>query len=177
MNYIIDLGFSDLPFGPIWETGLWIPLPASIAIFRTMVTFLWDRRCDAFELFLIDSCELHKHSDDGQYTCNQKTDHLLGQSMATEQKVQHVDGRDVALDLNPLLRTVVHQVYPESSSYGFYVVGYPRRFLSSCRTYGRQSLTSYKVLGMGVVGVQEGSGADYGSPRKPWTWLGATDRP
>ena len=59
MNYIIDLGFFDLPFGPIWETGLWIPLPASIAFFRAMVTFFWDRRCDALELFGIDSCELH----------------------------------------------------------------------------------------------------------------------
>ena len=41
-----------------------------------------------------------------------KTDHPLGQSMATEQKVQHVDGRDVVLDLNPLvgsIRTVVQQ--------------------------------------------------------------------
>ena len=114
MNYIIDLGFFDLPFGPIWETGLRIPLPASIASFRAMVTVLWDRRCDAFELFGIDTCELRKHSDDGRYTCNQKTDHPLGQSMATEQKVKHVDGKDVALD--PLVRTVVQQVYSESSS-------------------------------------------------------------
>ena len=58
-----------------------------------------------------------------------KTDHPLGQSMATEQKVQHVDGRDVVLDLGPLLRTVV-QVYPGtgSSSYSFNVAGYPGRF-------------------------------------------------
>ena len=56
-----------------------------------------------------------------------KTDHPLGQSMATEQKVQHVDGRDVGLDLNPLvrsLRTVVQQVYFDLLSYSFYVPGY-----------------------------------------------------
>ena len=38
-----------------------------------------------------------------------KTDHPLGQSMAMEQKVQHVDGRDVALDLVGSIRTVVQQ--------------------------------------------------------------------
>ena len=72
MNYIVDFGFFDLPLGPIWEKGLWIPLPASIASFRAMVTLLWDRRFDTFELFLIDTCELHKHSDDGRYMCSQK---------------------------------------------------------------------------------------------------------
>ena len=40
-----------------------------------------------------------------------KTDHPLGQSMAMEQKAQHVDGMDVALDLNPHVWTVDHQVY------------------------------------------------------------------
>ena len=43
-----------------------------------------------------------------------------------EQKAQHVDGRDVELDLNPLVKTVVHHVYFESSLHGFYVAGYPR---------------------------------------------------
>lgn len=54
------------------------------------------------------------------------TDHPLGQSMATEQKAQHVDGRDVGLGLNPLVKTAVHQEYSESSSYNFYVAGYLR---------------------------------------------------
>ena len=35
-----------------------------------------------------------------------QTDHLLGQSMAMEQKVQHVDAKDVALDSNSLAKTV-----------------------------------------------------------------------
>ena len=36
-----------------------------------------------------------------------KTDHPLSQSMATEQKEQHVDGRDAVLDLNSLVKPVV----------------------------------------------------------------------
>ena len=58
MNYIGDLGFFDLPFGPIRKTRLRIPLPAPIASLRDMITQLWDRRCDAFELFAIDFCAL-----------------------------------------------------------------------------------------------------------------------
>jgi hypothetical protein len=57
MNYFVNLGFFDLLFGPIWETRLRIPLPATLATFRTMVTVLWDRRCDTFELILVDTCE------------------------------------------------------------------------------------------------------------------------
>jgi hypothetical protein len=54
MNCVIDLGLSDLPFGPIWETRLRITLPAIIASFRAMVTVLWDRRLSAFELLGVD---------------------------------------------------------------------------------------------------------------------------
>ena len=55
-----------------------------------------------------------------------KTNHPLGQSMATAQKALHVDGRVVALGLNPHMRAVVHQVRSESS-------------YSYSRTYRRQS--------------------------------------
>ena len=73
MNYIIDLRFFDLSFGPIRETRLWISLPATITSFRAMVTNLWDRGCDAFELFGIDSCELNISTMiDGWYPCDQK---------------------------------------------------------------------------------------------------------
>ena len=73
MNYIEDLGFFDLLFGPIWETRLWIPFPAAVASFRAMVTLLWNRRCNAFELFAIDACELIISTViDGRYTWNQK---------------------------------------------------------------------------------------------------------
>ena len=73
MNYFIDLGFFDLLFGPIWKTRLWIPLPATIASFRAMVTLYWDRRCNAFELFGIDFCVLIiLLVIDSQDTCNQK---------------------------------------------------------------------------------------------------------
>jgi hypothetical protein len=105
-------------------------------------------------------------------TCvTRETDHPLGQSMATEQKVQHVDGRDVVLDLNPLLRTVV-QVCPglQSSSYSFMLQDI---LVDSSRLVELIVDGRYKVLGMGV-GVQgtfrirEGLSADYGSPRRPW---------
>ena len=83
-----------------------------------------------------------------------KTDHPLGQSMATEQKVQHVDGRDVGLDLNPLVRSlrIVQWVYLEASSYSFYVAGY----LSS---------TVVKSAGYGSGGIQEGC-ADHASSKE-----------
>jgi hypothetical protein len=67
MNCVIDLGFSDLPFGPIWETGLRISRPASLAFFRAMVTALWDRRLSGFELLEVDLCNPYKYNDDSQH--------------------------------------------------------------------------------------------------------------
>ena len=73
MNYFIDLGFFEQLFGPIWKTRLRIPFPATVAFFKAMVTLLWDRKCDAFELFGIDSCELISiQVIGGRDTCNQK---------------------------------------------------------------------------------------------------------
>ena len=69
MNCVIDLGLSDLPFGPIWEKGLRIFCPASVAICRVMVTVLWDRRLNGFELFGVDLCKPYKHNDDSQHIC------------------------------------------------------------------------------------------------------------
>jgi hypothetical protein len=62
--------------------------------------------------------------------------------MARDQKAQHVDGRDVVLDLNPLVKTVDHHLvyYSESSSYKFYVEDIVDRIVNV-------------VLGM-VVGVK-----------------------
>jgi hypothetical protein len=54
MNGVIDLGFSNLPFGPIWKKGFRISSPASVAFFRVMVTELWDRRLNGFELRGVD---------------------------------------------------------------------------------------------------------------------------
>ena len=56
MNCIIDLGFFDLSFGPIWETGLGISCPASVASFRAMVTELWDRRLSGIKLRGVNLC-------------------------------------------------------------------------------------------------------------------------
>jgi hypothetical protein len=64
MNYIIDFGFFDLSFGPIWETGLRISRPTSIAFSRAMVTDFWDGRFNTCKLFLVDFCEMYKHNDD-----------------------------------------------------------------------------------------------------------------
>jgi hypothetical protein len=120
MNCVIDLGFSNLPFGPIWEKGFRISRPASVAFCRvSMVTALWDRRLSIFELRVVDLCKSYKHNDDdSQHRCvfqNKNTYRRLCQSMAMERKAQHVDGRDVALDLIPLSTVVFQQeVYPES---------------------------------------------------------------
>ena len=60
---------------------------------------------------------ISKHNDDSQHMCafhGKKTNRRLSQPMAMERKVQHVDGRDAALDLIPLSKDVFHQeVYPE----------------------------------------------------------------
>ena len=69
IDCVIDLGFLDLPFGPIWETGLWISLPATVTFFRAMVTVLWDRGGLGFELLGIDLCKPYKHNDDSQHRC------------------------------------------------------------------------------------------------------------
>jgi hypothetical protein len=59
MNCVIDLGFFDLAFGPIWETGLGISCPASVASFRAMVTELWDRRLSGIKLLGVNLCALY----------------------------------------------------------------------------------------------------------------------
>ena len=83
-----------------------------------MVTGLWDRRLSGFELFGVDLCKPYKHNDDSQHRCvfqGKKTNRRLSRSMAMERKAQHVDGRDVALDLIRLSRDVFQQeVYPET---------------------------------------------------------------
>ena len=131
-----------------------------------MVTLLWDRRCDGCKLFGIDTCELCKHSGDTRVTG--KTDGLLGQSMATEQKVQHVDERDVGLDLNPLVKTVVRQIHCESSWYSFYVAGYPRlaeRIVDRVVNFVRSAVSA-------CIGVEW----ELRCPGRPWNVkrLGAT---
>ena len=63
MNCVIDLGFLDLPLGPIWEKGLRISRPASVAFFRAMVTGLWDRRLNGFELLGVDLCKPYKYNE------------------------------------------------------------------------------------------------------------------
>lgn len=83
-----------------------------------------------------------------------KTDHPLDQSMARELKVLHVDGKDVALGLNLLVRTVVHQVYSESSSYRFYV-----RLAELIVNRVVNFVQSYKELGM--------KGWELRCPRRP----------
>ena len=67
MNCVINLGFSDLPFGPIWEKGLRISRPASVAFFRAMATALWDRRLSGFELLGVHFCKTYKYNDYDQY--------------------------------------------------------------------------------------------------------------
>ena len=59
MNYIIDLRFLELDLSPIWETGLWIPLPAMIASFIAMVA-VWDGNLNGFELLGVDPCKPYK---------------------------------------------------------------------------------------------------------------------
>jgi hypothetical protein len=118
MNCVIDLGFLDLRFGPIWVKGFRISCPTSVAFCRVMVAGLWDRRVNGFELPGIDLCKPYKHNDDNQYRClfqGKKTYCRLSQSMAMERKAQHVDGGGVVLDLVPLSRVVFQQdVYPEA---------------------------------------------------------------
>ena len=104
MNCIINLGFSNLPFGPIWEMGFRIFRPASVAF--CMVTRRWDRRLSGFELCGVDRCKPYKHKSVFQ---GKNTYHRLCQSMAMEQKAQHVDERDVALDLIPPSTVVFQQ--------------------------------------------------------------------
>ena len=62
MKCAIDGGFPDLPFGPIWEKGLRISRPASVAFFRAMVTVLWDRVISGFELLGVDLCKPYKYT-------------------------------------------------------------------------------------------------------------------
>ena len=118
MNCAIDLGFSDLPFSPIWEKGLRISRPASVAFCRVMVTALWDRRLSGFELLGINLCNLISKMTIAEHMLQgKKTHRRLCQSMAMERKVQHVDGKDVALGLIPLSWAVIQQVvYPETFS-------------------------------------------------------------
>ena len=71
-----------------------------------MVTRFWSRRGDAFEPFGVDGCELRKLPGSYKKRKKKETNHPLGQSMAKEKKVQHVDEKDVALDLHPLVRAV-----------------------------------------------------------------------
>ena len=116
MNCVIDLGLSDLPFGPIWETRLRITLPAIIASFRAMVTVLWDRRLSGFELLGVNLCKPCKYNDDSP-TQSKKNNRRLCQPMARERKAQHVDGRDVALDLIPFSRDVYQQEVYDPETY------------------------------------------------------------
>lgn len=60
MNCAIDFGFSGLQFGPIWEKGLRISRPASVAFCRVMVTALWNRRLSGFELLGVDLYKPYK---------------------------------------------------------------------------------------------------------------------
>ena len=137
VDCVIYLGFSDLPFGPIWETGFRISRPTSVAFFGAMVTGLWNGRLNGFELSWVDLCKYYKHNDDSQHRSvlqSKKTNRRQCQPMAMERKAQHVDGRDVVLDLIPFWKALYQQEEcPETSYCCFCPQGYPayQRSLSS----------------------------------------------
>ena len=137
MNCVINFGFSDLPFGPIWKKRLGISRPASVAFFRAMATALWDRRLSGFKLLGVDLCKPYEYNDNNQHMCvlqGKNTNRRLCQPMAMERKAQHVDGRDVVLDLIPFWKALYQQEEcPETSYCCFCPQGYPayQRSLSS----------------------------------------------
>ena len=77
---------------------------------------VWDRLLCEF----IISIQVIGGRDQVGTRVTRRTDHPLSRSQATEQKAQQVEGKDVAIYLNPFVRT------SELSLYRFFVAGYPR---------------------------------------------------
>lgn len=54
VHCVVYFALFDLLFGPIWETGLWVPYPATTTI--GVVAFRWDWWTFVLQLLFVDIC-------------------------------------------------------------------------------------------------------------------------